>query len=228
MADSGLKTAPWKQDLSHLPWRSRWAFHLLKTLSRLLYRPRYYGLENLPAQGPYIILANHQSFFDVMLINPLLPVNPLWLAKQELFQQPLIAPVIKGFGAIPINREDSNFTAVKQVLSALKEGQVIGVFPEATRLKAGQQATKLPKVGLVRLLARADVPLIPLALEYPQRIGHQHRLVIGPAFRLNQFGRGQEEAAGRFIMEQIYQLLGPLPSALRVECHREGEKSQHE
>ncbi len=214
MADSGLKRAPWQPDISSLPWQSRWAYHVLKPISRFLYRPRYYGLENLPAQGPYIILANHQSFFDVMLINPALPVNPIWLGKKELFANPLLAPVIRGFGAISINREDSNFGAVKQVFEKLKAGEVVAVFPEGTRIKEGRQGEVLPKKGLVHLLSRAKVPLIPIGIEYPYRLFHKHRVVIGPAFSLPAIPRGEEAEAAGLILRTIYGLLGDLPPGL--------------
>lgn len=214
MADSGLKRAPWKPDISSLPWQSRWACHLLKPLSRFLYRPRYYGLENLPAKGPYIILANHQSFFDVMLINPALPVIPIWLGKKELFENPLIAPVIRGFGAIAINREDSNFSAVKQIFAKLKAGEIVAVFPEGTRIKPGRQGEIIPKTGIVHLLSRAKVPLIPVAVEYPYRLFRKHRVVIGQAFSLPAIQRGEEAEAGKFILRTIYGLLGDPPPSL--------------
>lgn len=215
MSDLGLKRPPWKPDLSGLPWQSRWAYHILKPLSRLLYRPRYYGLDNLPRQGPYIILANHQSFFDVMLLNPAIPLNPIWLGKKELFESPLMAPVIKGFGAIPIDREASNFTAVKQIFALLKDGGILAVFPEATRIKEGKQGEILPKAGLVHLLSRAKVPLIPICLEYPYRLFRRHRVVVGPAFHMPVVKAGEETAAAAYILAKIYGLLGDLPGPLQ-------------
>ncbi len=114
-------------------------------------------------EAPFVVAANHYSHFDPPAIAAVLDVPVRFLALEDLFvaNRPL-EWLITGFGAIPTPRFRSPVGAVRTALSALESGQVVGVFPEGTRVS--HWGTLPPKRGAAWLAKRAGVPLLPVAV----------------------------------------------------------------
>lgn len=195
------------------PYTRKWIPLILGGLCRRIYRLRVEGLENLPESGAYILAGNHQSLLDLFIVHPYIPRNVNWLAKQELFSIPLIGEIVRRFGAIPVDRENTDVRSVKVVFSVLRAGGIVGVFPEATRLKPEQRGKIMPRKQVVELLIRSSVPIVPFAIAGPIRLFHRNKLVIGKPFRFPGHVTGKrmsdEEAAeqGQLLMHKIYRLI---------------------
>lgn len=147
------------------------------------------GLEHLPRQ-PSLIFAKHQSMLEVFTLPLFLPPQA-WVLKEELLEIPLFGRAARLLGAIPIRR-GSGLEALEAMLDnglrALKAGRWLVIFPEGTRVPAGQRVQRL-KRGAGMLAAAAGVPLVPVAHNagcfwrrrpWPIRAGTVH-YVIGPA-----------------------------------------------
>ncbi|NMD43450.1 MAG: 1-acyl-sn-glycerol-3-phosphate acyltransferase [Firmicutes bacterium] len=189
-----------------LYWFVRFVFGIV---FRLIYRQRVYGRELLPERGPLIICSNHINWRDPIAVGIALPLRYKikFMAKKELFHNPVMAFLLKR-AAFPVDREKADFGAIRRAFKILKEGGVIGLFPEGTRSKTG----KLQKLqeGTALIAGRSGAPVLPVLVVGPYRIGHPLRIIIGPTFhipnldyRKREERKAQLEAANRIILENL-------------------------
>lgn len=138
-------------------------------LSKVLWRTRYRGLENVPRAGGLIIAANHQTYIDPFWIG--LPIwRPLrFLAWDEAFDWPVIGKLMQLFGAWPIQIEGSDPTAIRRSLQWLKDGGAVVIFPEGARCKPSGELDRF-KNGAVRLALEANVPILPVTIRGGHRV----------------------------------------------------------
>lgn len=136
-------------------------FHYLSVLgSEMAFRGETYGAENLPAQGGFLLAANHASHLDPFLIGAQVPRQVTFFARKTLWKPGFIAWWLDAVGAIPVDRDGgSDVTAIKRVLQALKQEKTIIMFPEGTRSSTG--ALQSPKPGVGLFACRAQVPVVP-------------------------------------------------------------------
>lgn len=121
------------------------------------------GREHLPEQGPYVVAANHLSLTDPVFVT--LGVGELvrYLALDELFgQNKPLDEMLYYFGSVPLSRERPPLGAIQHALAILKEGQILGVFPEGARaLHWGERSIKR---GAAWLSIATGVPVVPCSL----------------------------------------------------------------
>ncbi len=116
------------------------------------------GAEQVPAAGGVVIASNHVNFLDGPLLFGVAPRPVHCLSKRELFRGP-IGWVLRGAGHIPINREGPDREAVSAALQVLKDGQVLGVFPEGTR---GSGEFETIRTGVAYFALRTGAPVVPV------------------------------------------------------------------
>ncbi len=119
------------------------------------------GWHNIPTEGPLLLLANHQSMFDPVLVGLASRRYLSYLARKSLFDQPMLAPLIRSLNAIPIDRGMGKY-GIQAVLTALQQGQAVLVFPEGERTPTGEMLDLKPGVSL--LIKRAGCPIIPVGI----------------------------------------------------------------
>ena len=110
--------------------------------------------------------ANHVSLFDVFTISAALPKERRlrYLAKAELFKIPLLRSIISALGAFKVDRGGSDVAAIKKSVSLLKEGEVIGIFPQGTRCKGKNPAKTSVKHGAGMIAYYSKSPVLPVAI----------------------------------------------------------------
>lgn len=128
-----------------------------------LFRYRCHGRDRMPTEGPLLICANHQSYFDPILVG--IAFNPLltYLARKTLFRFPPFGWLIAYLEAIPIDREGMGLGGFKDVLRRLKRGEMVVIFPEGTRTQDGRVAALKP--GFVALARRGRATLLPVGID---------------------------------------------------------------
>ncbi len=133
-------------------------------LIELLFKTRGYGIENIPAEGPFVVVANHASFLDPYLIG-YTSVNRQvgFMAKDELFHVPIFGSIIRYCGAFPVKRGVADQTAIQNFHDFLHAGKPLVVFVEGTRTLDGQ--LQKAKKGSGMLLYNAKVPVIPAYID---------------------------------------------------------------
>ncbi|HVJ67867.1 MAG TPA: lysophospholipid acyltransferase family protein, partial [Caulifigura sp.] len=181
----------------------------------LEYRAR--GYENLPP-GPALLIANHQSFLDPLLVGVGLRRPISFLARDTLFKVPVIGWILRKTYVLPIRRDAAGTESLRVSLKRLSDGYLVGIFPEGTRSRDGRIGPMKP--GFVALVRRAEVPVIPVAVSgafqamprgaiflRPRRV----RVVFGEAISVEQLaafkGRGSETELVNLVAQRIGTLL---------------------
>ena len=140
----------------------------------------------MPATGGALILSNHQSNFDPVLIGLACNRRLNYLARQTLFRFPPFRWLIKSLDAIPIDREGSGLGGLKETLKRLKRQEIVLIFPEGTRTRDGNVAPLKP--GFCSLARRAGVPLVPAAIDGAYDAWPRDRPLPAPSVIHIQFG----------------------------------------
>lgn len=135
------------------------AYHAAFTLGFGL---RLQGQDNMPLEGPVLVVANHQSFLDPILIG-LVARRPLvYLARKTLFRNPYFGAMIRFFNAVPIDQEGIGKEGIRVILDQLALGKAVVVFPEGERTIGGKMIPLKPGIHL--LIKRAQAPIVPIGI----------------------------------------------------------------
>ncbi|NMA55486.1 MAG: 1-acyl-sn-glycerol-3-phosphate acyltransferase [Firmicutes bacterium] len=121
------------------------------------------GQENIPSEGPVIIVANHISAWDPPVVAVACPRQVHFMAKHELFTNPLLRWVFTKLGAFPVKRHVPDRKAYKYALTILRDNRVLGMFPEGTRSKSGE--LNPAEQGAALLALRTQATLIPAGIK---------------------------------------------------------------
>jgi len=130
--------------------------------ARVAFGVRCRGTANIPRTGPVVLLANHQSHLDPVLIGCFCP-RPLGILARESLFKGTVATLIRSFDAIPIDRDGSGLGGIRITLKRLKDGDAILIFPEGTRSHDGQLQPIKP--GFTALVRRGKATIIPVAID---------------------------------------------------------------
>jgi 1-acyl-sn-glycerol-3-phosphate acyltransferase len=139
------------------------------------------GVENLPVNGGAVVAINHTSYFDFTFAG--LPAyrqhrgrKVRFMAKKEVFDSHVSGPIMRSLRHIPVDR-DSGGTSFVEACQKLKEGELVGVYPEATISRSFE--IKEFKSGAARMAIAADVPIVPHIVWGAQRVwtkGHPRKM----------------------------------------------------
>jgi 1-acyl-sn-glycerol-3-phosphate acyltransferase len=122
-----------------------------------------FGRENVPATGGVLLVSNHQSYLDPVLLSVRLKRPMSYLARSELFRNPLFARLITALNAFPVRLGKGDKAAIDQTIQRLHEGHLLAIFPEGHRTSDGEIGPIQRGVALV--VRRADVPIIPVVID---------------------------------------------------------------
>lgn len=130
---------------------------------RLFFRMRVYGRQNIPADGAFIIVSNHQSYLDPVFCGIFSKRCLYYLARDTLFSNRIFGRLLRSVNVIPIRRGQADLPAMKKVIKKLKQGSGVCLFPEATRTRDGKIAPFRPGLGL--LCRRGEAPIVPVMID---------------------------------------------------------------
>ncbi|MBE5801301.1 MAG: (d)CMP kinase [Clostridiales bacterium] len=138
-------------------------------LMRFLFPVTYHNLENAQIDAPYIMISNHNSMLDpVVLAMACLRYQIHFLGKKELNKNPILRCLFNMLSMIPVDRHNMDMAAVRACMKVLKEGDVLGIFPEGTRHKQGVMQELESGIALIAL--RSKAPLVPVYLTDKPRL----------------------------------------------------------
>ena len=144
-------------------WPARW---VLKAGILIYFRLRRLGTEHIP-DGGVILASNHRSFLDPFAIGCCLGRPIYFVAKEELFKNPLMGWFLNCLGAFPIERGAADEESVTTSLALLERGEAVVIFPEGTRIRTGSLAP--PRRGVGRLALQSGAPVVPIAVTNSER-----------------------------------------------------------
>lgn len=172
-----------------------------------IYRFDVKGLDNFPKSGGILICANHIDALDPPVVGITAPRPVHFMAKEELFQAPILKPLLPKLNAFPVKRGLSDREALRRALAILKNGDVMGIFPEGTRSKNGELGKGFSGAGFFALKGDADV--VPCAIIGPYKPFKRLKVVYGEPIMMQPY-RDQKVSADdvtKVIMDKIQQLL---------------------
>ena len=182
---------------------------ILRPLLHLIFPLSGEGVENIPGGGA-VLCSNHASAWDPVLVALKIPRSvPLrFMAKAELFQNPILGWLLKKLGAFPIHRGANDLAAMKTAMKCLQDGQKLLVFPEGTRVE--EEGGTSAKGGAVMLATRTGVPMVPIYCGGKKRLFHRGSIIFGRPYAPVIAGRRPTPEENREIaeglMERIYAL----------------------
>lgn len=145
--------------------RARYHFYrwLARTLWSLMGGVDVRGLENVPKSGAFLMIANHQSFLDPILVQAVCPRILHSMAKSTQFGSPMFRRLLTQLYSFPVRRFEVDPQAVRQVLRRLKQGNGVIIYIEGERSWDGR--LQPPRLGTVRLALKAGAPIVPVRVD---------------------------------------------------------------
>lgn len=142
-------------------------YHLFKwsvvaPMLRVYFRGRVYGTEQVPKTGRLLVVSNHASDFDPPILSSAVGRPVAYMAKEELFQVPVLKQAIQAYGAYPVKRGSADRAAMKAAMASIESGWATGVFLDGTRMPDGRIHD--PKLGAAWIAAKTNSPLLPVSL----------------------------------------------------------------
>ena len=153
---------------------------------KILYPTKVIGKKNLP-KGSCIIASNHTSNLDAVVFALNTWEKKYYLAKKELFKKKFNAFFLKKFGAIKIDRQTSDVSAIKNSLKVLKNGKKLVIFPEGTRVNNENMELGQVKQGVSMFAIKAKTQIVPMFLYRRPKMFRRNKIFIGKPFSLDEF-----------------------------------------
>lgn len=168
------------------------AFRMAQTFSRIMFTSlwdmKVYGAETFPRSGGVLVVSNHQSFLDPVILGVAIPRSISYMAKSELFDvHPAFTWLISSLGGFPVRQTGSAAGAIKETIDRLQEGRALNIYPEGARTQTGE--IQPFEKGTALVVRKAKVPVVPVAIHgsfesfppgtsFPKR--HPIRVMFGP------------------------------------------------
>ena len=175
----------------------------------LVYPSRVEGLENIPAEGGFILCCNHISARDPFYLA--IPVKNRFfhfMAKVELFKWKPLAAILTALGGFPVDRGHNDLNAVRTSLKLISEGHALALFPQGTRSRDNSRTPMLSGVSMIAL--RSGAPVIPAYIDGPYRLFRKTRICFGKPVSFEGLGRRVDsptmEAATHRIEDAVWSL----------------------
>lgn len=172
----------------------------------IFFRIKIEGKENIPQNGACIICANHKSYFDPPLLVAFNERHITMIAKKDLLKNPLMGWLCKVFGAFMVERDGKDIEAVKQSLRILKNGEILGIFPEGTR--NGMAKGEKVKNGAILMAIKSGAPIIPAGIKGDYKLFRKVTLTYGePIYydktKINQQDKKEIDGLTNDLMDKI-------------------------
>ncbi len=191
----------------------RIAKSITKIVFTLLYRVEIKGRENIPKKGPLLLCANHISLLDMFFIGYRIKRWVYWMAKEELFRNPILGFIITKLGAFPVRRGKADKEALNRAFELLNEGHIVGIFPQGTRVHENRLIRGNVKSGAALIAIKQKVPVLPVAIQGSVIPFHKVRIVFGKPFMLDSETEDSDvdkvdyRKLSQYIMQKVYDLL---------------------
>lgn len=159
----------------------------------IFYDFKAYGIRNVPRTGGVLMVSNHESYLDPVLIAARMPRIMAFMAKSELFENRYFGWLVRNLHGFPIRQGKGDVSALRETIARLQEGNILNIFPEGSRTWDGQMQKIQPGSALV--IRKARVPVVPCMIvgsyeSWPRKskfpkLGPRLRVIYGPPMILH-------------------------------------------
>lgn len=188
----------------------RFAVIVTKAFFGIFYRIELVNPGNIPAEGAAILCANHNTMLDMFFLGYKLKRWIYWMAKEELFRNPIFAWIFRKLGAFPVKRGKGDVSSIKTAYKLLEEGNIVGIFPHGKRINASNVNTVRIKSGAAMLAVNSGAAVIPVALQGNYRLFSRMKVIYGDPWKVDSDRKYTSEELSeisREIVKRIYALL---------------------
>lgn len=151
---------------------------LCRQFCRAFFKFRVYGLENIPSQGGFLLVSNHQSFLDPLFCGVYVKRALNFFARDTLFKNRFFRKVLTSVNAIPVRRGEADMSAIRAVIAKLKEQEGVCLFPEGTRTTDGRISAFKPGLGL--LCRKGNAQVVPAVIDGAFEGWPRHKKLFKP------------------------------------------------
>ena len=195
-------------------------YTLCNLVGKVAFDFKVYGRENLIEEGAAILASNHQSYLDPPCIGMACRNDIYYLARNTLYQRPLIGPLLKRLNTVPVDRDRGDVSSIKAIIRLLQSGRRVIIFPEGTRSSDGK--LQPARAGLGMIIAKTVAPVVPVRVfgsyeALPRAGGLKFRpvsVVVGKPMRFTENdvkgGRDVYQTLSNRVMEKIASLELPV------------------
>ncbi|EGC84495.1 lysophospholipid acyltransferase family protein [Anaerococcus hydrogenalis] len=181
----------------------RFIYFLIRLIVTPIYRIKVHGIENIPKDQKYIICANHKSLLDPVFVALAVNRQVHFIAKKELFEIPILKSILKKLKALPAQRDGKDLSVLRDSIKLIKEGKILGIFPEGTRVKEIKRENIKDGAGYIALKSKTDILTIEIISSYkPFR---KTDLYIKNPVKVENFKKYKSKDAMEKLMDETYE-----------------------
>ena len=178
---------------------------------KIFFPTKVVGKKNIPKKGKAILVCNHLTNLDPVLLDINFSRRPYVMAKAELFKNKIIGAALKSYGGIPVDRKNVGLSTIKTVLDLLKKEELLLIFHEGNRNKLDEEDMLAMKNGVAMFGLKSGAPIIPLWITRRPKLFRKTEIIIGNPFSLTEFqeqklSKENLEIASKKITEKMYEL----------------------
>lgn len=166
----------------------------------ILFGMKVEGVENIPEEQSLIIASNHLSFWDPILLAIAVNRIPVhFMGKEELFKNPIFAWFFRSLYAFPVKRGTSDKGAIRYAMKLLDNGEVLGIFPEGTRVKENEIAK--PQTGVAMIAIKSKAQIVPVVCINTHRLlPWGFKIRIGKPLNMEEY---KQEKINSSLLEKL-------------------------
>jgi 1-acyl-sn-glycerol-3-phosphate acyltransferase len=194
----------------------RIGYTLCNLVGKVAFDFKVYGRENLIEDGAAILASNHQSYLDPPCIGMACRNDIYYLARNTLYQRPLIGPLLKRLNTVPVDRDRGDVSSIKTIIRLLRSGHRVIIFPEGTRSSDGK--LQPARAGLGMIIAKTLAPVVPIrvfgSFEALPRVGglklRPVSVVVGKPMRFSEDDLKGDRDAYQKLSNQVMEKIASL------------------
>jgi 1-acyl-sn-glycerol-3-phosphate acyltransferase len=177
---------------------------------KLFFKVDVINPEKVPPDGPALLCANHNTILDMFFLGYGTKRWIHWMAKEELFRNPIAAFVIRKLGAFPVRRGTGDVSSIKSAYRLLEEGRIVGIFPHGTRIDPSRIETVRVKPGAVLIAVNAGVPIVPAAVYGSYKLFSRMKVIYGDPYYIEskdkKLSKQEMSELSKDIIRRVYSL----------------------
>ncbi len=181
----------------------------------ILFRVSFEGLENIPASGGYLVACNHRCFLDPVFLAHGCPRQIYFMAKAELFRNPMAARLMHALGVFAVDRGAGDTAVIDHAVELVRQGRLLGIFPEGTRSRDGKPLRPKSGAALIAKLSQADVIPCAILFEGRMKLWKRVRVKYGPPIPFEELGLTDDGAAS--LRRASKEIMGRIVALMELE-----------
>lgn len=137
--------------------------YIAKVIFKLIYRIEVINKDKIPTEGRFLLCSNHINILDPVILSIILPREIAWMGKKELFEKKWMAKLLTNLGVFPVDRNETELSTIKHAMKLLKNEEILGIFPEGTRVES--MDLENAKAGVALIGIKTKSPILPVYIE---------------------------------------------------------------